>query len=225
MSRSSPPLRPDPPVSPAPPDFTSSAYTGGRARQLGLGCERHLPCFGSVFLPHVPSPLRREENQGPIPTLRPCSMAFPTKTVSRLLQCSRHRLPSGPFSRRFFRCSLCYGPRGCSPSWTNPTWRDIALRPPRTFYPSFPAEGHPPRESDIATRRPGADTVTGLSPVGALPLQAARFGEGQRRRPRGSEPSRRPGRSLPPPRRCGCAHRPEDLSRSAIRSSRGSLDP
>jgi hypothetical protein len=26
------------------------------------------------------------------------------------------------------------------------------------FYPSFPAEGHPPRESDIATRRPGADT-------------------------------------------------------------------
>src|SRR5437667_2628167 len=97
------------------------------------------------------------------------------------LQCSRHRLPSGPFSRRFFRCSLCYGPRGCSPSWTDPTWRDIALRLPRTFYPSFPAEGHPPRESDIATRRPGADTVTGLSPVGALPLQAARFGEGHRR--------------------------------------------
>ena len=182
MSRSSPPLRPDPPASPAPPDFTSSAYTGGPARQLGLGCERHLPRFGSVFLPHVPSPLRREENQGPIPALRPCSMAFPTKTVSRLLQCSRHRLPSGPFSRRFFRCSLCYGPRGCSPSWTDPTWRDIALRLPRTFYPSFPAEGHPPRESDIATRRPGADTVTGLSPVGALPLQAARFGEGQGRR-------------------------------------------
>src|SRR5262249_45139246 len=55
VSRSSPPLRPDPPVSPTPPDFTSSAYTGGPARQLGLGCERHLPCFGSVFLPHVPS--------------------------------------------------------------------------------------------------------------------------------------------------------------------------
>jgi hypothetical protein len=44
--------------------------------------------------------------------------------------------------------------------------------------PGFPAEGHPPRESDIATRRPGADTVTGLSPVGALPLPAARVGEG-----------------------------------------------
>ena len=54
------------------------------------------------------------------------------------------------------------------------------------FYPSFPAEGHPPRESDIATRRPGADTVTGLSPVGALPLQAARFGEGQVPRYRGA---------------------------------------
>src|SRR5881398_3594309 len=39
------------PVSPAPPDFTSSAYTGGPARQLGLGCERRLPYFGSVFLP------------------------------------------------------------------------------------------------------------------------------------------------------------------------------
>ena len=54
------------------------------------------------------------------------------------------------------------------------------------FYPSSPAEGHPPRESDIATRRPGADTVTGLSPVGALPLQAARFGEGQE--PTGTAP-------------------------------------
>ena len=89
VSRSSPLLRPDPPVSPAPPDFTSSAYTGGRARQLGLGCERHLPCFGSAFLPHVPSPLRREESQGLIAALRPCSMAFPTKTVGRLLQCGR----------------------------------------------------------------------------------------------------------------------------------------
>src|SRR2546427_10836168 len=53
------------------------------------------------------------------------------------LQCSRHRLPSGPFSRRFFRCSLCYGPRGCSPSWTDPTLRDVALRPPRTFLPEL----------------------------------------------------------------------------------------
>src|SRR5437667_380856 len=113
--RSSPPLRPDPPVSPAPPDFTSSAYIGGPARQLGLGCERHLPCFGSVFPPHVPSPLRREENQGPIPALRPCSMAFPTKTVSRLLQCSRHRLPSGPFARRFSSSSPC----APDSSWSN----------------------------------------------------------------------------------------------------------
>ncbi len=45
----------------------SLGYTGDLARQLGLGCARVLPCFGSAPLPHVPSPLRREEKQGHIP--------------------------------------------------------------------------------------------------------------------------------------------------------------
>src|SRR5216684_8993730 len=45
----------------------SVAYTGGPARRLGLGCERHLPHFGSALLPHVPSPLRRGEKQVHIP--------------------------------------------------------------------------------------------------------------------------------------------------------------
>ena len=211
MSRSSLPLRPDPPVSPAPPDFTSSAYTGGRARQLGLGCERHLPCFGSVLLPHVPSPLRREETQGLIPALRPCSMAFPTKTVSRLLQCSRHRLPSGPFSRRFFRCSLCYGPRGCSPSWTDPTWREHRSPAAEDFSltRAFPRKVTLPASRILLHGARGRTTVTGLSPVGALPLQAARFGEGQAQRgatalkaqrlTRTSTSPRRPRSSIPAP--------------------------
>jgi len=49
---------------------------GGRARRLGLGCGRALPCFESALRPHVPSPLRREENQGPHPRSDPAPMAF-----------------------------------------------------------------------------------------------------------------------------------------------------
>src|SRR5262245_9434801 len=142
-------------------------------RPLGLGCERHLPCFGSMLLPHVPSPLRREENQGLVPARRPCSMAFPTKTVSRLLLCSRHRLPSGPFSRRFFRCSLCYGPRGGSPSSTDPTWRDIALRLPRTFpLPELSRGRSPFPRVGYRYSAPGGGHRDRTSPVGALPLSA-----------------------------------------------------
>src|SRR2546428_678606 len=101
------------------------------------------------------------------------------------------------------------------PPW--PTARSVArppgpIRPGETslsgrrglFYPSFPAEGHPSRESDIATRRPGTDTVTGLSPVGALPLQAARFGEGQARRRLELLDSDRAGLSASP--RCQLSH-------------------
>ncbi len=59
----------------------------------------------------------------------------------------------GEMSRRL-QCSLCYGPRVCSPSWTDPTWRLLSGRRGLSTR-AFPREGHPPRESGIATRHPG----------------------------------------------------------------------
>jgi hypothetical protein len=55
---------------------TVSGYTGGPARRRGLGCHRVLPCFGSALRPRVPSPLRREERQGPHPHSAPAPRAF-----------------------------------------------------------------------------------------------------------------------------------------------------
>ena len=57
-------LRPDPPVSTTPTDFPGALVLRWVcARRPGLGCPRDLPCFGSVPLPDMPSPLRREEEQ------------------------------------------------------------------------------------------------------------------------------------------------------------------
>ena len=65
LSHSSSLLRPDPPVSPTPAAFPGSLVIPRVfARRPGLGCQRDLPCFGSVLLPYVPSPLRREEERG-----------------------------------------------------------------------------------------------------------------------------------------------------------------
>jgi hypothetical protein len=88
-----------------------------------------------------------------ISPMSPCSHRLPQQNSESAPPTSRHRLRSGPISRRC-PCSLCYGPRGCSPSWTDPTWRFPSGRrglPTR----AFPREGHPPRESGIATRHPG----------------------------------------------------------------------
>jgi hypothetical protein len=153
VSRSSPPLRPDPPVSPAPPDFTSSAYTGGRARRLGLGCERHLPCFGSALPPHVRPPLRREEKQVHIPaeSLLPWpsphnhgvgsstpDIGFRRDSLSTLL------------SVRFATARVIACPPGpIRPGETSLSGRrGLCTR-------AFPREGLPSRESGIATRHPG----------------------------------------------------------------------
>src|SRR5262249_12332765 len=65
LSRSSSLLRPDPPVA-----LTPAAFPGALvipqlfARRPALGCRRALPGFGSLLLPYVPSPLRREEDRG-----------------------------------------------------------------------------------------------------------------------------------------------------------------
>jgi hypothetical protein len=143
VSPSSPLIRPDPPVSSAPPDFPSSlVIQAAFARRSGLGCRRDLPCFGSALLPHVPSPLRREESQGPIPASHPVSIAFLNKALSRLLQHSQHRLPSGPSFRRVNPVFALLRPAWLLALLCRSDLR-IAPRPPRTSPPSFPARKSP----------------------------------------------------------------------------------
>jgi hypothetical protein len=179
VSPSSPLLRPDPPVSPAPPDFPSSlVIQAAFARRSGLGCRRDLPCFGSVLLPHVPSPLRREESQGPIPAGHPVSIAFLNKAMSRLLQHSQHRLPSGPIVsarksgvRAATARVVARPPVPIRPEDRSPAAED--------FYPELSREKVTlPTSRGLLHGTHGVDTVAGLSPAGTLPLQAARFVDG-----------------------------------------------
>ena len=153
VSCSSPPLRPDPPVSPAPPDFTSSAYTGGRARRLGLGCERHLPCFGSALPPRVRPPLRREEKQVHIPAESllpwPSSHNHGVSSSTPDIGFRRDSL-STLLSVRFAAARvIARSPGPIRPGETLLSGRrELCTR-------AFPREGHPSRESGIATRHPG----------------------------------------------------------------------
>ena len=103
LSRSSSLLRPDPPVSLTPVAFPGSLVIPRVfARQPALGCQRDLPCFGSVLFPHVPSPLRREEERG-----TPVSPRFPWPSSTEHGVGSsvvpRHQFQSGVCSRR---CSV-----------------------------------------------------------------------------------------------------------------------
>jgi hypothetical protein len=179
VSPSSPLLRPDPPVSPAPPDFPSSlVIQAAFARRSGLGCRRDLPCFGSVLLPHVPSPLRREESQGPIPAGHPVSIAFLNKAMSRLLQHSQHRLPSGPIvsARKSGVRAATARVVACPPVPIRPEDRSPAAE---DFYPELSREKVTlPTSRGLLHGTHGVDTVAGLSPAGTLPLQAARFVDG-----------------------------------------------
>ena len=55
-------------------------------------------------------------------------------------------------------------------------WSDLEYNSGRRgrVHPSLPEAGHPPLESGITTQPSWGRTVTGLSPTGVLPLQAAR---------------------------------------------------
>jgi hypothetical protein len=103
LSHSSSLLRPDPPVSPTPAAFPGSLVIPQVfARQPGLGCPRDLPCFGSMLLPYVPSPLRREEERGtPVSPRYP----WPSSTEHGVGSSAvpRHQFPSRVCSRR---CSV-----------------------------------------------------------------------------------------------------------------------
>jgi len=95
-------LHPDPPVSKTLADFPGSLVIQRVfARRPGLGCLRDLPCFGSVVLPCVPLPMRREENWGTKLQKSPqFLMAFPRSGTGRLLRNSDTGLRVGAGSRR-----------------------------------------------------------------------------------------------------------------------------
>jgi hypothetical protein len=57
----------------------TSMQPDGRIELLRPTGERHLPCFGSVLLPHGPSPLRREETQGLSPHCDPAPWPSPPR--------------------------------------------------------------------------------------------------------------------------------------------------
>jgi hypothetical protein len=114
-------LRPDPPVSPTPAAFPGPLVIPPvLARRPGLGCRRDLPCFGSVLLPYVPSPLRREEARG-TPVCPRCP--WPSSTEHGV---GSSAAPDTRFGRGFAYDAAvfasCYGPQSCLPSWTGPTW-------------------------------------------------------------------------------------------------------
>src|SRR5262245_35053179 len=90
-------LRPDPRLSLAPLAFPGLlVILEVLARRPGLGCRGERPCFRSVLLLRVPSPLRREEARG-TPVCPRCP--WPSST--------EHGVGSSISPSHQFRCGLC----------------------------------------------------------------------------------------------------------------------
>ena len=120
LSRSSSLLRPAPPVSPTPAAFPGSLVIPQVfARHPALSCQRDLPCFGSVLLPYVPSPLRREEERGtPVSPRYP----WPSSTEHEVGSSLSPHISSGEgFAYDAAVFAARYGPQSCWPSWAGPT--------------------------------------------------------------------------------------------------------
>ncbi len=103
----------------------------------------------------------------------PPPMTFPSYPVGRLLQCSQQRCPLGAVTT--LQASLDAAarmvaslPGSFRPDAEAPAAEDVYAR-------AFPRGDHSSPESGITTPHHWMDTVTGLTPVGALPLQAARI--------------------------------------------------
>ena len=135
LSRSSSLLRPDPPVSPTPAAFPGTLVIPQVfARQPGLGCQRDLPCFGSVLLLCVPSPLRREEERR-YPSHFTAPKGFPQQnSASAPLS---HPTPASVWDLlTTLQCSLSATARkvACPPGLVRPR---VKRRPPRTYTPEL----------------------------------------------------------------------------------------
>ena len=165
-------LRPDPPVSTTPPDFPGALVIRWVcARRPGLDCPRDLPCFGSVLLPYVPSPLRREEERR-YPRHLTAPRGFPQQNSASAPLAHLTQLQSGICLRR---CSVHFMLRPAR-LFALLGWSDLEIISGRRgrVHPSLLKAGHPNPESGMTTPPFWGRTMTGLAPAGALPLQAAR---------------------------------------------------
>jgi len=108
----------------------------------------------------------------PISSTSPPPVAFPSYPMGRLLQDSQQRFPLGVVTTLqvslYATARMVASPPGSfRPDANASAAEDIYAR-------AFPRGDHSSPESGITTPHHWMDTVTGLSPAGALPLQAAR---------------------------------------------------
>jgi hypothetical protein len=174
LSLSSSLLRPDPPVSTTPADFPGSlVIRRGFARRPDLGCPRDLPCFASVLPPYVPPSIRRQESWVRLSGSSPAPVAFPSLTVSQLLQLSRHRFQPGRVMTTLQGSLQAAARRVASlPGSIRPD--AVASAAEDVYTRACSTSDHSLAESGMTTQHHRMDTVAGLTPAGALPLQAAR---------------------------------------------------
>jgi hypothetical protein len=148
-------IRPDPPVSTAPPDFPSTlVIQEASPDDLVWAAIEAFPALGQRSV-HACRHLYVGRRSRSISPMSPCSRRLPHQANESAPPQSRPRLLSG-------------GRFDASTSVRLATARAVA-RPPGPIRPgetslsgrrglstrAFPREGRPPRESDIATRHPG----------------------------------------------------------------------
>jgi hypothetical protein len=162
-------IRPDPPVSTTPADFPVwLVIRQVFARRSGLDCPRDLPRFRLTLRPYVPPSLRREEkwrypNSSPPPGLSATEYCVSSSTIPTPV--------SVGLTLRRCNVRLMLRPAGLL-ALLYRSDREFPNRRGR-LRPSFPEVGHPNPESGMTTQPLWGETVTGLSPAGALPLWAA----------------------------------------------------
>jgi hypothetical protein len=137
-------LRPDPPDSVAPPDFPRSVVIPvAPPDDLVWAAAESFPVLGQSSVPTCHHLCAGRRSRGHIPTQPP--HPEPSSEPNGV---SSSNAPDIGFRRAKVSAlppvfALCYGPRDCSPSWTDPTSRASALGPPRTFTRASSQRGHP----------------------------------------------------------------------------------
>ena len=150
---------------------TVSLYRRSVPDDLVWAASETFPALGqrSFLTCHHPYAERRN---GATPATSPLPKAFRNKTMRQLLYPTRHQIRSGICLRR---CSVRLMLRPAR-LLALLDWSDLACNAGRRgrLHPSLPEVGHPHPESGMTTPPFWGRTMTGLTPAGALPLQAAR---------------------------------------------------
>ena len=172
LSLSSSLLRPDPPVSTTPADFPLTGYTAGLCPTTWSG----LPPRPSLLSVSTPSPRAAiptpAEGWGSICPVFP-QPQWPSPLLNWVGSCI---YPDTDFRRGILttlQCSLyAVARRVASPPGSVRPNAD-ALAAEDIYTRACPRGDRSPPESGMTTQHPRTDTVAGLPPAGALPLQAA----------------------------------------------------